>query len=75
MQEAVVDLLQSIVEIVTYGDRQDPMIFEYGLWSILCWYGFLWCKFLTFVMFCGKIVQMLHGVPGFSRICPHTRGQ
>ncbi|KAF3442728.1 hypothetical protein FNV43_RR16645 [Rhamnella rubrinervis] len=27
-KEAVVDLLQSIVEIVTYGDRQDPMIFE-----------------------------------------------
>ncbi|XP_015898856.3 protein TRANSPARENT TESTA 9 isoform X1 [Ziziphus jujuba] len=27
-KELVVDLLQSIVEIVTYGDRQDPMIFE-----------------------------------------------
>lgn len=27
----VIDLLQSIVEIVTYGDRQDPMIFEYEL--------------------------------------------
>ncbi|EEF28149.1 conserved hypothetical protein [Ricinus communis] len=27
-RELVVDLLQSIVEIVTYGDRQDPMIFE-----------------------------------------------
>ncbi|CAK7341991.1 unnamed protein product [Dovyalis caffra] len=26
--ELVVDLLQSIVEIVTYGDRQDPQIFE-----------------------------------------------
>lgn len=25
----MVDLLQSIVEIVTYGDRQDPLIFEY----------------------------------------------
>ena len=28
-QEVVVDLLQSMVEIVTYGDKQDPMIFEY----------------------------------------------
>ncbi|XP_021289137.1 uncharacterized protein LOC110420226 isoform X2 [Herrania umbratica] len=27
-REAVIDLLQSIVEIVTYGDRQDPLIFE-----------------------------------------------
>ncbi|GMI96700.1 green fluorescent seed 9, TRANSPARENT TESTA 9 [Hibiscus trionum] len=27
-RDAVVDLLQSIVEIVTYGDRQDPLIFE-----------------------------------------------
>lgn len=27
-RELVIDLLQSIVEIVTYGDRQDPMIFE-----------------------------------------------
>ncbi|XP_044481106.1 protein TRANSPARENT TESTA 9-like isoform X1 [Mangifera indica] len=27
-REVVIDLLQSIVEIVTYGDRQDPMIFE-----------------------------------------------
>ncbi|PON70083.1 hypothetical protein PanWU01x14_082580 [Parasponia andersonii] len=27
-KELVVDLLQSIVEIVTYGDKQDPMIFE-----------------------------------------------
>ncbi|CAL5207451.1 unnamed protein product [Lathyrus oleraceus] len=27
-REYVVDLLQSIVEIVTYGDRQDPLIFE-----------------------------------------------
>ncbi|XWS66592.1 hypothetical protein CRYUN_Cryun05aG0213000 [Craigia yunnanensis] len=26
--EAVIDLLQTIVEIVTYGDRQDPLIFE-----------------------------------------------
>ncbi|KAF2289654.1 hypothetical protein GH714_037724 [Hevea brasiliensis] len=26
--ELVVDLLQSIAEIVTYGDRQDPLIFE-----------------------------------------------
>ncbi|XP_028784892.1 protein TRANSPARENT TESTA 9 isoform X2 [Neltuma alba] len=26
--ELVMDLLQSIVEIVTYGDRQDPFIFE-----------------------------------------------
>lgn len=24
------DLLQSVVEIVMYGDRQDPHIFEYG---------------------------------------------
>lgn len=40
IQELVVDLLQSIVEIVTYGDRQDPMIFEYEFCSILCWYGF-----------------------------------
>ncbi|KAB1203036.1 Protein CLEC16A [Morella rubra] len=30
-RELVIDLLQSIVEIVTYGDRQDPMIFEYEL--------------------------------------------
>lgn len=29
LQELVMDLLQSIVEIVTYGDRQDPLIFEY----------------------------------------------
>ncbi|THF96487.1 hypothetical protein TEA_010489 [Camellia sinensis var. sinensis] len=28
-KELVVDLLQSLVEIVTYGDRHDPMIFEY----------------------------------------------
>ncbi|KAA8516800.1 hypothetical protein F0562_017090 [Nyssa sinensis] len=28
-RELVVDLLQSIVEIVTYGDRHDPSIFEY----------------------------------------------
>ncbi|CAK8571334.1 unnamed protein product [Lathyrus sativus] len=28
-REYVVDLLQCIVEIVTYGDRQDPLIFEY----------------------------------------------
>ncbi|XP_030483052.2 protein TRANSPARENT TESTA 9 [Cannabis sativa] len=28
-KESVVDLLQSVVEIVTYGDKQDPMIFEY----------------------------------------------
>lgn len=28
-QELVIDLLQSIVEIVTYGDKQDPAIFEY----------------------------------------------
>ncbi|XP_059462464.1 protein TRANSPARENT TESTA 9-like isoform X2 [Corylus avellana] len=27
-RDLVIDLLQSIVEIVTYGDRQDPMIFE-----------------------------------------------
>ncbi|KAK7345250.1 hypothetical protein VNO77_15844 [Canavalia gladiata] len=27
-REFVMDLLQSIVEIVTYGDRQDPFIFE-----------------------------------------------
>ncbi|GAV57330.1 FPL domain-containing protein [Cephalotus follicularis] len=27
-REFVIDLLQSIVEIVTYGDRQDPLIFE-----------------------------------------------
>ncbi|KAK9045628.1 hypothetical protein V6N11_051537 [Hibiscus sabdariffa] len=27
-KDAVVDILQSIVEIVTYGDRQDPLIFE-----------------------------------------------
>ncbi|TXG58156.1 hypothetical protein EZV62_015985 [Acer yangbiense] len=27
-RELVIDLLQSIVEIVTYGDRQDPLIFE-----------------------------------------------
>ncbi|KAI9073744.1 hypothetical protein K1719_044291 [Acacia pycnantha] len=27
-KELVMDLLQSIVEIVTYGDRQDPFIFE-----------------------------------------------
>ncbi|KAJ1385795.1 CLEC16A/TT9, N-terminal [Sesbania bispinosa] len=27
-REFVMDLLQSIVEIVTYGDRQDPLIFE-----------------------------------------------
>ncbi|KAJ4705378.1 Protein CLEC16A like [Melia azedarach] len=27
-RELVVDLLQSIVEIVTYGDRQDPVIFD-----------------------------------------------
>ncbi|XP_031283704.1 protein TRANSPARENT TESTA 9-like isoform X2 [Pistacia vera] len=27
-REVVIDLLQSLVEIVTYGDRQDPMIFE-----------------------------------------------
>ncbi|XP_038719576.1 protein TRANSPARENT TESTA 9-like isoform X2 [Tripterygium wilfordii] len=27
-REIVIDLLQSIVEIVTYGDRQDPLIFE-----------------------------------------------
>ena len=26
------NLLQSVVEIVTYGDRQDPHIFEYELW-------------------------------------------
>ncbi|KAG4996444.1 hypothetical protein JHK85_027883 [Glycine max] len=28
-RELVVDLLQSVVEIVTYGYRQDPQIFEY----------------------------------------------
>ncbi|KAI5318878.1 PREDICTED: CLEC16A [Prunus dulcis] len=28
-RELVIDLLQSIVELVTYGDRQDPLIFEY----------------------------------------------
>ncbi|XP_039042694.1 protein TRANSPARENT TESTA 9-like isoform X2 [Hibiscus syriacus] len=28
-RDAVVDLLQTIVEIVTYGDRKDPSIFEY----------------------------------------------
>ncbi|KAK3226976.1 hypothetical protein Dsin_006838 [Dipteronia sinensis] len=27
-RELVIDLLQSIVEIVTYGDRQNPLIFE-----------------------------------------------
>ncbi|XVF55836.1 hypothetical protein PTKIN_Ptkin06aG0068600 [Pterospermum kingtungense] len=27
-RDAVIDLLQTIVEIVTYGDRQDPLIFE-----------------------------------------------
>nr|KYP73830.1 Protein CLEC16A [Cajanus cajan] len=27
-RESVMDLLQSVVEIVTYGDRQDPHIFE-----------------------------------------------
>ncbi|KAG8483814.1 hypothetical protein CXB51_023387 [Gossypium anomalum] len=27
-RDTVVDLLQTIVEIVTYGDRQDPLIFE-----------------------------------------------
>lgn len=31
VKEAVIDLLQTIVEIVTYGDRQDPLIFEYAL--------------------------------------------
>lgn len=30
------DLLQSVVEIVMYGDRQDPQIFEYGSVSFLC---------------------------------------
>ncbi|TQD74640.1 hypothetical protein C1H46_039832 [Malus baccata] len=30
-RELVIDLLQSIVELVTYGDRQDPSIFEYEL--------------------------------------------
>lgn len=30
LQELVMDLLQSVVEIVMYGDRQDPHIFEYG---------------------------------------------
>lgn len=40
MQEVVVDLLQSIVEIVTYGDRQDPAIFEYELFRLHCRYGF-----------------------------------
>ncbi|KAL9319352.1 hypothetical protein ACSQ67_015869 [Phaseolus vulgaris] len=29
-RELVMDLLQSVVEIVMYGDRQDPHIFEYG---------------------------------------------
>lgn len=33
-QELVIDLMQTIVEIVTYGDRQDPFIFEYV--SIFC---------------------------------------
>lgn len=28
-KELVIDLLQSVVEIVTYGDRHDPAIFEY----------------------------------------------
>lgn len=28
------DLLQSVVEIVTYGDRHDPSIFEYE--TLLC---------------------------------------
>ncbi|OAY42978.1 protein TRANSPARENT TESTA 9 isoform X2 [Manihot esculenta] len=27
-RELVIDLLQSVAEIVTYGDRQDPLIFE-----------------------------------------------
>ncbi|KAK2400915.1 protein TRANSPARENT TESTA [Trifolium repens] len=38
-REFVVDLLQCIVEIVTYGDRQDPLIFDKHLdvsWSTKC---------------------------------------
>lgn len=38
LQELVIDLLQTIVEIVTYGDRQDPFIFEYESF---------FCSFLT----------------------------
>lgn len=34
-QELVIDLLQSIVELVTYGDRQDPLIFEYELFFMV----------------------------------------
>lgn len=28
MQELVLDLLQSVVEIITYGDKHDPSILE-----------------------------------------------
>lgn len=30
LQDSILNGLQSIVEIVTYGDRHDPSIFEYG---------------------------------------------
>lgn len=37
-QDLVVDLLQSIVEIVTYGDRHDPAIFEYAVIPTTCFF-------------------------------------
>lgn len=37
-QDLVVDLLQSIVEIVTYGDRHDPAIFEYAFIPTTCFF-------------------------------------
>lgn len=70
IQELVIDLLQSIVEIVTYGDRQDPMIFEYELIMIqlsLRGYGSEYLNNVVIATF--KILQMFHGIPSFSRIC------
>lgn len=60
MQEAVIDLLQSIVEIVTYGDRQDPLIFEYALLlRHLCMHGYAFQYFCDIIGISSIVADVL----------------
>lgn len=65
----MVDLLQSIVEIVTYGDRQDPMIFEYELLPLVLFFHGFWVFGWCLIFMLQLYAQMFYGKSGFSRIC------
>lgn len=68
------DLLQSVVEIVTYGDRQDPFIFEYDFHIHLNFFVFFYLMKSVYSLL-NAIVQMFHGTPSASRIRSHTKDQ